>query len=169
MVVSGILMSIALVLTLWLNGVSDLWWTSTTFSYSRTSAQLAVNRMVVELRSTTRTTTGIPPVVVAAGNQSLTFYLPAAGVVDATGNLVWDAANPIQYAYVAAQQQLQRVQGVQTVVLANNVTTARFDDVSTDASLGANELRVQLTQQMRTPGGRTLPTVTVNEIVRLRN
>ncbi len=169
-VVGGILMSIGLMLALWLIGVSDLWWTSTTLSDSRMSAQLAVSRVVAELRSATRAGAGSPPnVLVAAGNQSATFYLPAAGVVDANGNLVWNAANPIQYAYVPAQRQLQRVQGGQTVILANKVTSVRFDDSTTDASLGANELRVQLTQQMTTPHGRTLPAVAVNEVVRLRN
>ncbi len=168
MVVGGILMSIALVLTLWLNGVSDLWWTSTTFSYSRTSAQLAVNRMVVELRSTTRTAIGTTPVSVAAGNQSMTFYLPAVGVINATGDLAWDPTQ-IVYTYVPAVGQLQRIRNGQMTVLANKVTNVRFDDIGTDASLGADELRVQLTQQMRTPGGRTLPANVVNEIVRLRN
>jgi hypothetical protein len=170
MIVGGLLTSISVVLAIWLTGVSDLWWTSTTSSHSRTSAQLAVNRVVAELRSGTRAGAGSPPnVLIAAGNQSVTFYLPAAGVVDAIGNLVWDTANPIQYVYVPAQQQLQRIQSGQTVVLATNVTNVRFDDATTDVSLGANELRVQITQQMQTPGGRTLPAVTVNEIVRLRN
>ncbi|MBI3320947.1 MAG: hypothetical protein HYZ91_01615 [Candidatus Omnitrophica bacterium] len=170
LIVGSLLMSISVVLAVWLTGVSDLWWTSSTFSHSQTSVQLAVSRVVAELRSATSSGVSSPPnILIAAGNASMTFYLPAAGVVDANGNLVWDVANPIQYVYVPAQQQLQRLQGGQTVVLATQVTAIRFDDITTDVSLSANELRVQLTQQMTTPGGRTLPAVTVNEIVRLRN
>ena len=176
MVAGGILLSMSLIAMLWLTGVSDLWWTTSTQSEVRTRSQQAVNRMVSELRSATRTAAASPPNAVIPGaplNTSMTFYLPAdldlnGLIIDAAGNTEWNAAAPIQYLFVPAQQQLVRIQGGQQTVLANDVTAATFDDRTTVPTLGNNEVRVTLTVQRTTPQRRTV-LATAAEIVKLRN
>jgi hypothetical protein len=176
MVAGSILLSMSLIAMLWLTGVSDLWWTTTTQSEVRTRSQQAVNRLVSELRSATRIAAGSPPNAVipaAPGNTTMTFYLPGdldlnGLIIDAAGNTEWDAAAPIQYVFVPAQQQLIRIQGAQQTVIANNVTAAAFDDRNTLATLANNEVQVSLTVQRTTPQRRTVSATSV-EIVKLRN
>ena len=177
MVAGGIMVSMSLIAMLWLTGVSDLWWTTTTQSDVRMLSQMAVNRMINELRSATVTSGAASPprvaIPAAPNNTSLTFYLPAdvdgnGLIVDANGNTEWDVNTPIQYVFVPAQNQLLRVQGAQQVVLANNVTAAAFQNRAMDATLGTNEIRMSLTLQRTTPQRRTI-TATAVEIVKLRN
>ncbi len=176
MVVGTIFLSMGLVAVMWLNGASDLWWTTNTQAEVRESVHLAVNRVAAELRSSTRTAAGSPPntsIPAAPGNTTMTCYLPAdldgnGKITDAIGNTEWDNANPVQYVYVPAQRQLQRVQGAQQVVLANDVLSVRFDDASIDPSLSTNEIRISLTLQKTSPQQRTV-SATSTEIVKLRN
>ena len=179
MVTGTILLSMGLVATMWLNGSSDLWWTTNTRAEVRENVHLAVSRMAAELRSGTRVAATTPPnasIPPAPGNTTMTFYLPAdldpldgnTTIVDAIGNIEWDNSTPIQYVYVPAQRQVLRIQGAQQVVIANDVVSVQFDDASIDPSLNANEVRVTLTLQKTSPQQRTL-SATSTEIVKLRN
>jgi len=176
MVAGTLLVSLGLIATLWLTGVSDLWWTTTTQSDVRTATQQALSRMLSELRSATRTAAGSPPNAVipaAPGNTTLTFYLPAdvdgnGLIIDALGNTEWNVATPVQYAYVPAQRRLVRIQAGQQVVLATDVTAVAFEDASLNPALYQNEVKITLTLQRVTPQRRTV-SATAAEIVKLRN
>ena len=176
MVAGTLLVSLSLIATLWLTGVSDLWWTTTTQSDVRTATQQALSRMLSELRSATRTAAGSPPNAVipaAPGNTTLTFYLPAdvdgnGLIIDALGNTEWNVATPVQYAYVPAQRRLVRTQAGQQVVLATDVTAVAFEDASLNPALYQNEVKITLTLQRVTPQRRTV-SATAAEIVKLRN
>ena len=176
-VVTGtILLSMSLVVTLWLRGALDVSSVSMTQSEMRVSAQQAMNRIVFELMSGSRTAPASPPnatIPAAPGNITMTFYLPTdldgnGTIIDATGNTEWDLVNAIQYVYVPAQRQLQRVQGGNQVVLANDVQAVTFEDVNIDPTLSINEVKTTMTVQRTTPQGRTV-SATVVEIVKLRN
>lgn len=174
-VASGILTSIALMAGLWLMGSTDLWSTSTTLTQVQTDVQQAVNRMTSELRGGTRSGAPNPPGVsipAAPGNTSITFSLPAdidgdGLIIDAAGATEWDPTR-IQYTYDVPSRQLRRVQGAQTIVFANDVSSAAFNDITTDPTLQINEVRITLTIQRTTPQRRTL-TATSTEIVKTRN
>ncbi|MBI2104361.1 MAG: hypothetical protein HYT90_02095 [Candidatus Omnitrophica bacterium] len=176
MVAGTLLVSLSLVAALWLAGVSDLWWTATTQGEVRRAAQQAMNRMVDELRSATRTAIGSPPnasIPAAPGNTAATFYLPADEdgnglIIDAVGNTEWDTPNPVQYAYVPAQRQLVRIQGGQQRILANDIAAISFEDALLNPALYQNEMKITLTMQRTTPQRRTVSATAV-EIVKLRN
>lgn len=177
MVAGTLFVSMSVLVTLWLTGVSDVWWTTNTQSHVRQQSHQAVARMASELRSATRTGLGSPPnamIPAPPGNTTLTLYLPAdtaadsnTTIVDDLGEIQWDNT-PIQYVYVPALRQVQRVQGAQTVVLATDVHAVRFDDVTTDPTLNVDEIRIRLTVQRMTPQRRTV-TATSTEIIRARN
>ena len=170
-VAGGLLVSMSLIAMLWLTGTSTLWWTSTTQAQVRSDMQQSMSRMTAELRSATRSAAGSPPNAVipaAPGNTTITFYLPTGTIVDAIGNIDWDLANAIQYNYAAASQQIQRVRAGQTVILANNVTSATFDALNTNATLLPNEVRITMTMQKPTPQGRTVSSTSI-VTVKLRN
>ncbi len=176
MVAGGLLVSMSLIVMLWLTGTSALWWTSTTQAQVRSDLQQSMSRMAAELRSATRTAAGSPPNAVipaAPGNTTITFYLPTDAdangtIIDALGNIEWDLANAIQYNYVAASQQIQRVRVGQTIILANNVTSATFDALNTNATLLPSEVRITMTMQKPTPHGRTVSSTSI-VTVKLRN
>ena len=176
MVAGTILSAVGLLVGLWLAGVSSLWWTSTTKSQASTTVQQALSRMTSELTLATRTGSPTAPgisIPAAPNNTSLTFYLPIdldgdGTIIDANGNTEWDTAHPIQYTYDAPSRQLRRVKGGQAVILATNVTGVRFDDVTTDATLLANEVTITLTLQPTIPQGHITPS-TSTETVKLRN
>jgi hypothetical protein len=176
MVAGGILLSMSLITVMWLTGVSDMWWTTSTQSDVRTVSQQGVNRMVSELRSATRTAALSPPNAVipaAQNNRRLVFFLPAdldlnGLIIDAIGNTEWNVGSEIIYEYIPAQQQVIRTQNGQQVVIASNVSDARFDDRNSVATLASNEIQITLTVQRTTPQRRTVTGTSV-EIVKLRN
>lgn len=171
LVAGGILMSLGLVVVMWLSSVSDLWWTSTTQSQVRTTAEQLINRLTDELKNGTRTAAASPPnatIPASPNNTAITFYLPTSQVIDASGNIQWDAATAIQYVYVPAAQELRRVAGGVPVTLSGGVTSVRFEDSTINAALYTNEIRVILTVQQRSPQQRTM-SATATEIVKLRN
>jgi type II secretory pathway pseudopilin PulG len=176
MVVGTIMLSMSLVATVWLTGMSDLWWTTMIQSELRTQSQQVMNRVLAELRSGTRTSPGSPPnaaIPAAPGNTTMTFYLPTdldadGTIIDAIGNTEWDVANEIQYVYDAGARQLLRVQGGTTVVFAHDVDAVTFEDADIDPALNANEVKITLTLEKTTPQQRTVAATAV-EIVKLRN
>lgn len=176
MVAGGIFVSMSLIAVLWLTGTSDLWWTATTQNHIRSNAQQSLSRMVVELRSATRAAAGSPPNAVipaTPGNTTMTFYLPTDAdnngtIIDAIGNIEWDMANSIQYVYVPASRQIQRIRNGQTIILANDVTAVAFDALNTDATLLPNDVRIAMTMQKTTPRGRPVFAAST-VVVRLRN
>jgi hypothetical protein len=176
MVAGGILLSMSLITVMWLVGVSDMWWTTSTQSHVRTVSQQAVNRMVGELRSGTRTAAGSPPNAVIPAppnNTTITFYLPTDTdlnglIIDANGNTEWDVAQPVTFTFDAGLGQVQRIQNGQTIVIASGVSAAAFDDRNTLATLAVNEVQISVTVQQTTPQRRTVGGTSV-EIVKLRN
>ncbi len=142
----------------------------------RSWTQLAVNTVRQEVRHATRTAAGSPPnisIPAAPNNTNVTFYVATdqdgnGTITDAAGTIEWDVANPIQYLYVPASRQLVRIAGGLTRVVANNVTEARFEDQTMDASLQNDELKVRLTLESTTPHQRTV-SATTTTIITLRN
>ncbi len=175
--VAGTLLAVAGSLLLeFLIRQSDLLHMAETQSDVRSRAHLALEAMMTELRHATRAGGGSPPNVsipAAPSNTSVTFYLPAdldgnGLIINAAGALEWDALAPVQYQYVPAARQLRRVSGAATRVLANDVELVEFRDQTLDASLGADEVRIQLTLRRVTPRGRVIA-ATDGAIVKLRN
>ena len=177
MMITGALFAlIAVTIMQFLTNQSDAVQTSMYQSDLRSDVQQAIRTMTGELQMARRTAAETPPSVnvpAAPGNTTMTLFLPTDvdgtnGILDALGNVEWNTLNPIQYVYDAAAQQLTRVEGAATRVLANDVTSATFDDQQTDATLLATEVRIQLTVQRVTPFGRTV-SASANTVVRLRN
>ncbi len=175
-VAGGILLSMGLVMTMWLTGAMDLWWTTNAQTYVRNHAQQSMSRMTNELMSATRTAPTRPPNILipaAPNNTTITFYLPAdldgnGLIIDNIGNTEWNLAGPVQYLLDANARKLLRTQGGQQTVIANDVLSVRFEDAAIDASLYANEVRVTLVVQAKTPQGRNVQAAST-EVVRLRN
>ncbi|MBI3320950.1 MAG: prepilin-type N-terminal cleavage/methylation domain-containing protein [Candidatus Omnitrophica bacterium] len=174
LVVSGILIVIGGAFFIFGNRLVDLWETSTYQSDLRARTQLTLDRIGRELRHATRGAAGSPPnVSIAADKTAVTFYLPTDQdlnglIIDAAGQIEWDAMNPIQYQYVPASQQLTRVVGGTSQVVAGDVSDAVFQDATSDASLLPDEVKVRLTLQKSTPHQRTIVTGST-AIIQLRN
>ncbi len=172
----SILIVIAALAVLWLNSTFDFSVTTTAQSHARETVQLTIARMAAELKSATRTGVPNPPALSippVPNNTQVTFYVPAdldgnGTVIDVNGNIEWNVAQPVQYVYDAPSQQLRRIQNGQTTILTAGVTAARFDDVTTDATLLTNEVKITLTLQVLTPRGRTVSATSI-ERVKVRN
>lgn len=142
----------------------------------RARNQLALDVVAADLRQATRKAAGSPPNVsipAAPSNTGLTLYRPAdlnadGRIVDNTGAIEWDTAAPVQYQYDSAAQQLLRIGGGVTRVVAHHVTGVTFEDKTIDPSLGSNEIRVRVTMQETTSHQRTL-TASNSTVIRLRN
>ena len=176
MMVAGIMIIVStLIFQFFAQGV-DAWELSSYQGDLHTHAALAMEEMVKELRVATRTAVATPPKIsipAAPGNTQIWFYLPrdldANGlIIDAAGNVEWDNNNVIQYQFVPASRQLQRVAGANLRVLANDVTAVTFNDQTSDATLLANEVKISLTLQKTTPHRRVI-TVSSTSVVKLRN
>ncbi len=142
-------------------------------SHVDSHVQIAVDSMTKELRNATRRAAGSPPNASLIAADQLRFYLPTDAdgdgfITDATGDTEWDDATPIDYIYDADTQQLQRVAGGNTRVLATDVTAVQFDDQSSDNTLMLDEVRIQLTVQRITTRQDVVQS-TSTAIVRLRN
>jgi prepilin-type N-terminal cleavage/methylation domain-containing protein len=181
MVAGTIFASVALITVAWMTGTQRLWSVSSTQSQLQTDAQLALQRMAAELRGATRTEAGSPPnatIPASPNNTSITFFLAQDDIdgsedfnetiVDENGNTEWNNATSIQYVRDAASQQLWRVSGGATTVLANNVTAVTFVDTTINNALFADEVQMTLTLARQALDGRTV-TVTATERVKLRN
>ena len=156
-----------------LNVQSDFWELSTTQTDTRSDVERVMADMTKELRLARRVTPGVAPnITIPAGNASITFFVPTdvnppAGVLDALGNVEWNTNNPIQFTYDAASQQLRRIEGGVTRVVANDVTSTTFRDQVTDNTLLANEVKMALTIQRTTPHRRVVP-ASATTVVKLR-
>ena len=177
MLVTGFLFAlIAVTLLQFLTQQSDAVGTAMYQSDLRSEVQQAIRTMVRELRVARRTAAETPPsanIPLAPGNTTMTLFIPTDmdgtnGILDALGNVEWNILSPIQYVYDAVTRQLTRVQGGVTGVLANDVTSATFDDQQTDATLLATEVRIRLTLQRVTPYRRAV-SASANTVVQLRN
>jgi hypothetical protein len=176
MVAGGLFISLGLIATVWFTGVSDLWWTTTVQSEVRTEAQHAVNRVVSELRSATRSGGGSPPNLIipaAPDNTAVILYLPADQdanglIIDAVGTTEWGTLNPIQYSYAPQPRELQRTEGGQVRVIATDVSAVTFEDSAIDPALYADQVRITVTLRRKNPQGRTLE-ATATEVVTVRN
>lgn len=173
--VVGAILSMTSVMTLdFLRKESEQWELATAQADVNTGAEQGMDRLVRELRSATRRTGASPPDVEMVAPDLLRVYLPADAdnngtIVDAlTGATEWDTATAIDYVYDAGSGQLQRLAGGAVQVLASNVSALQFDDQTTDASLGSNELKIHLTVQRTTAYNRVV-SVELESIVRLVN
>jgi hypothetical protein len=133
--------------------------------------------MTQELRNATLASTSSPPNIYIPprpNNNSITFYLPKD--LDAlykngwVSDSIWDTANPnpIQYQYIAASRQLQRLQQGNVHIITTDVSSIQFEDKDIDSSLGDNELRIIMTLSRLLLQGRTT-SVTLTSIVKLKN
>ena len=159
---------------------TDFWELATTQTDSRSEVERTMGVMVNELRLARRVTAGIPPnitIPAAPGNTMITFFVPtdtdappANGVLDANGDVQWntDAAHAIQFTHDAPSQQLRRIQGGVTRVLATQVTSATFSDQAIDGTLASNEVRIAVTTQYTTARQRPVA-MSATTVVRLRN
>jgi len=178
LIVAGTLFTvITLIAMLWVTGTMTLWSTTSTQDMLREAAEQTMNRMLSELRNATRTATVSPPnatIPAAPGNTTITFYLPVqnpdGSITDNIGNTQWGLPTPtaIQYTYVPSARQVRRVSGASTIVYGSDVQSLTFDDVTTDASLYSNEVRIALTLQKTTTEQRTV-SARATSIVKLRN
>ena len=155
----------------------DYWEFSVVTSDLQSNGQLAMNLMIKELRSATRTAGSTPPDAGVLGtppnNQGMLFYLPGdidgdGTIVDvATGDTEW-LPNIVQYLYDPAKQQIVRTTMGTQKVLANNVTDIHFDDWNTDVSLFRDEIKITLELRKSTSKGRPVVYSAVST-VKLRN
>lgn len=174
LVVTSLIMTVStLAMARFLNVESRFFHQSVSQSNVDQHTQLALDRITHELRNATRREPASPPNATLVASDRLRFYLPTDAdgnglITDAFGDTEWDEANPIDYVFDAGLQQLQRVSGADTVVLATDVIAVQFDDQSTDNTLMLDEVRIQMTVQRTTT---RQDTVTSNRtaVVRLRN
>ena len=139
----------------------------------RTQVQIALQSITKQLRHGTRAGAARAVIPAPPNNTQIQWYRPAdldgnGVIVDASGAIEWDLANPVTYRYVAATRQLERRQGAAVEILANDVSAASFEDQAMDPSLNANEVRIRLTLQRTTPQRRVV-SAPASAIVQLRN
>jgi prepilin-type N-terminal cleavage/methylation domain-containing protein len=174
MIASFMLAGASVVTLKFLTTESDQFEVAMTQADVNVATEQAVDAMVRELRSATRKTGASPPDALLLSPTQLRFFLPVDAdgngniTTAATGAIEWDAATPVIYQLDAATGRLVRTAGAATRTLALNVTSVLFTDQTTDASLGPNEIRVQLTIQRVTPHGRPVG-ATLSGVARLVN
>ncbi len=183
LMVSAIFAIVGVLSLQWFTNISQYWEVVTAQGDLRAHAEQALETMKRELHLATRNGGAIPPnlaIPAAPNNTQITFYLPmdADGngtIVDATGNIEWNppcnpppppcaVPTPITYAYTAASGQITRTEGAAQRVIAHDVSTALFDDQTTDGALYANEVRIRLTTQRTTPHNRTVSAAATTRI-----
>lgn len=141
-------------------------------------ARMGLNSMTSELSNATKTTPPIgasPPnifIPAAPGNNTMTFYLPVLVQdpitfkprvsISAGGAIVWNSNVPVVYQYDSGQRTLFRTSGGAQTVIARDVASVLFTNVSNF------EVMVVLTLSKNTPRGRSIST-TLSSIIRLRN
>ena len=155
----------------------DIWGTGRYKAELQAAARLALERMVSELRQTTRTSTQNPSpnltIPSVPNNKQVLFYLPQdkngdGYITDANGNVEWDTNSQIRYRYVPGQKELRRDVGGEHIVLAQDVLDVQFFDITVDPTLAIDEVRINLTLEKMTPRQRRI-SVTLSSVVALRN
>jgi len=170
------IMILGVILNIYLSG-SEVYENSKIQTDLQAQARMGSNSMVNELSNATKTTPPggltfpnilIPP---APGNNTITFYLPTYIMdvitlkprvsINSTGIIAWNNT-PIIYQFNSNQRTLVRVSnGVQTI-LARDVSSVQFINVS------GTEISVVLALSKTTPKQRNI-TITLSSIIRLRN
>lgn len=174
LVVLSIFVVVTFVVTQAIDRGTDFWQVATTKSDLYLDAQRVMDYMRAELINATRSAAASPPNIdIPVERSSITFYLPTDLdgnnlIIDDIGETEWALGTPIQYQYVSAQNQLCRLIDTEQTVLANNVTSATFDDVGTDISLYFDEVKISLSLEKTTSLQRTV-SVSVTSTVKLRN
>lgn len=156
---------------------NDLWETKRYQADLQAQGRLAMNRMVAELRQTTRTSAQNPSpdlkIPSKPNNKDVSFYLPIDKdgnglITDVDGNIEWETNNKIQYHYIPGQKQLVRLEKGDKTTLANDVSDVQFIDNSIDGKLYLNEVKIVLTLFITTPRQRTI-SMTFTSVVKVRN
>lgn len=171
------IMILGVILNIYLSG-SEMYENNKLQADLQAQARLALNAMVAELSNATKTTLPLgqsPPnllIPAAPGNDNMTFYLPVYVIdaitlkprvnINATGLIQWDNT-PINYQHNANQRTLVRVSNAAQTVLARDVSSVQFANVSN------YEIRVTLTLSKATPTKRRNITITLSSVIRLRN
>ncbi|MBN1913244.1 MAG: hypothetical protein JW788_02470 [Candidatus Omnitrophica bacterium] len=176
---AAILLVISAIMLSFFTQGSSLWQSLSGSSDLRSIGRNAMNYMSQELRRATRTSTEIPSpnltIPSKPNNTSVDFYLPCDSdtdenelIIDDIGATEWDKSNKIQYQYVPGQKRLRRLeQGVQRII-AEDVSSIEFEDVTINPNLYNNELKIILTLERATAQGGTV-SVTFTSLVKLRN
>ncbi len=155
----------------------DLWENAESTTDLESQARQAMTFMVSELRNATRTSTQNPSpnanITSGPNLKQIDFVLPedANGdgyITDSNGAIEWDTNTHIQYKFIPGQHYLRRQEPGQQRVLAYNVSDVQFFDITSDATLALNEIKIVLTLSKTTPRGHTL-TFTLTSVVKLRN
>ncbi len=175
---------IAMIYSIYTSG-NDLWNTKQIQAHLQAQGRLAMSQMVGELRQATRASTQTPsPNVIipaAPGNTVIDFYLPAdmdgdGTITDAVnGTIEWNTTEIIEYMFNSTGNTLVRSKidtsgptVLETKNLSQDVSTAKFSDITIDGSLRLNEVRIVLTLSKQTPRQRNI-TMNFSSIVKLRN
>ncbi len=138
------------------------------------AAKVSIDYMVSELKNATRNESASPPnLVIDISREIMDFYLPTdidsdGYIVDSSGNTEWDTTTTYQYQFDSDTNRLYRIQDANTRILAINVASVVFDDITTDSTLLGNEICITLTLQDTDSAGRAI-TVTRTSRVGLRN
>ena len=174
MIVLSLMLTVVVITAESLNRGRNFWLTSVTKSEQYLTGKRAMDLMEAELRNATLSGAGSPPnVTIGGGQTSVTFYLPTdidsnGLIIDSAGDIEWDPGNPIQYFFDSAQNRLLRIEGGAQRLIATDVLSVTFDDISTDASLSLDELKINLSMQKTILQQRNINTAFVST-VRLRN
>jgi prepilin-type N-terminal cleavage/methylation domain-containing protein len=171
------IMILGTILNIYISG-SEVYENSKLQADLQAQARLALNSISAELANATKTTPSVgqsPPnisIPPAPGNNNMTFYLPTYVLdpvtqklrvsINSSGTIQWDNNTPINYQYNSNQHTLVRVANGAQTILAHDVSSVQFNNVSN------YEVGTTLTLNKSTPRGRNI-SITLSSIVRLRN
>lgn len=161
---------------------NDIWDVKRIQADLQAEGRTAMVEMTEELKQTTLSQTVIPA---APGNTNILFHLPLSSwngtntvlsINNATGALMWDAADTIQYQLandvITGQKILVRLQTNATTntnrTLARDASSVQFANYVINNQLYLNELKIILTLSKITPKQRNI-SITLSSIVRMRN
>ncbi len=156
----------------------DIFNVTTTSATVEENTRTAIARLTQELMTTDKDKISIARDVctngsACPGTDTITYVLPkyssGTPVLTSDGEVDWDTDNPVKVGLNSSDAaQLIRIQGGESVVLANNVKKINFVDHNLDSSLYLDELKVTIEVEKTTPRGRVY-TVTSTGVVNMRN
>ena len=161
---------------------NDIWDVKRIQADLQAEGRTAMVEMAEELKQTTSSQTTI---LAAPANTNILFHLPLSSwngtntvlvINNATGALIWDAANTIQYQLandvIAGQKILVRLQTNATTntnrTLARDASSIQFINHAINNQLYLDELKIILTLNKITPRQRNI-SITLSSIIRMRN